>query len=132
MHIIFTDKLSKMVAHYENLRHMMFELNTSLDISTIWGSREESIQYNGQDLLAEKTLDICVGRSRNLTCQERHAKDMLILTCWRAKYGKTVQRIFTSRFATYCIYIYVFLCDAGTKKLFVSFNYHVLIGKYCK
>ena len=25
-----------------------------------------------------------------------------------------------------------FLCDAGTKKLFVSFNYHVLIGKYCK
>ena len=25
-----------------------------------------------------------------------------------------------------------FLCDAGTKKLTVSFNYHVLIGKYCK
>ena len=27
MRIIFTDKLSKMVAHYENLRDMIFELN---------------------------------------------------------------------------------------------------------
>ena len=32
MRIIFTEKLSKMVAHYENLRDMMFELNTSFDI----------------------------------------------------------------------------------------------------
>ena len=32
MRIIFTEKLSKMVAHYENLRDVMFELNTSFDI----------------------------------------------------------------------------------------------------
>ena len=25
-----------------------------------------------------------------------------------------------------------FVFDEGTKKLFVSFNYHVLLGKYCK
>ena len=49
MHIIFTDKLSKMVAHYEHLRDMTFELTTWRDPG------EESIQYNGQDLLAEKT-----------------------------------------------------------------------------
>ena len=30
------------------------------------------------------------------------------------------------------VFIYVFLFDAGTKKLFVNFNYHVLLGKYCK
>ena len=52
MRIIFTDKLSKMVAHYENLRDMIFELTT-------WrGLGEESIQYHGQDLLAEKTLSV--------------------------------------------------------------------------
>ena len=34
MRIIFTDKLSKMVVHYENLRDMIFELNTSFDINT--------------------------------------------------------------------------------------------------
>ena len=49
MHIIFTDKLSKMVAHYEHLRDMTFELTTWRDPG------EESIQYHGQDLLAEKT-----------------------------------------------------------------------------
>ena len=32
MLIIFTEKLSKMVAHDENLRDMIFELNTSFDI----------------------------------------------------------------------------------------------------
>ena len=50
MHIIFTDKLSKMVAQYENLRDMIFDLNTSLDIS--WDPGGESIQYHGhgQDL----------------------------------------------------------------------------------
>ena len=32
MRIIFTDKLSKMVAHYENLCDMIFELNISFDI----------------------------------------------------------------------------------------------------
>ena len=57
-------------------------------------------------------MDICEGRSRSCTCQERHAKDMLPSTCWRAKYGETFQRIFTSRFATYCIYMF-FSCDAG-------------------
>ena len=45
MGIIFTNKLSKMVAQYQNLRDMIFDLNTSLDIS--W---EKSIQYHVQDL----------------------------------------------------------------------------------
>ena len=61
MRIIFTDKLSKMVAHYENLRDMIFELTT-------WrGLGEESIQYHGQDLLAEKTLSVTLNdiSSRN-------------------------------------------------------------------
>ena len=58
MRIIFTDKLGKMVAHYENLCDMIFELNTSFDINTSWDSGEESIQYHGQDLLAEKTLSV--------------------------------------------------------------------------
>ena len=44
MRIIFTNKLSKMVAHYENLRDMIFELATWRDPG------EESIQYHGQDL----------------------------------------------------------------------------------
>ena len=48
MRIIFTDKLSKVVAQYENLRDMIFDLNISLDIS--WDPGEESIQYHGQDL----------------------------------------------------------------------------------
>ena len=47
MRIIFTDKLSKMVAQYENLRDI-FDLNTSLDIS--WDPGEKSVQYHGQDL----------------------------------------------------------------------------------
>ena len=37
-----------MVEQYENLRNMIFGLNTSLDISGDPG--EESIQYYGQDL----------------------------------------------------------------------------------
>ena len=60
MRIIFTDKLSKMVAHYENLRDMIFELNVEglfLHKSS-WHSGEESIQYHGQDLLAEKNLSV--------------------------------------------------------------------------
>ena len=48
MPIIFTDKLSKIVAQYENLRDMIFDLNTSFAIS--WDPGEESIQYHGQDL----------------------------------------------------------------------------------
>ena len=32
MRIIFTEKLSKMVAQYENLRDMIFDLNTLFDI----------------------------------------------------------------------------------------------------
>ena len=47
MCIIFTNKLSKMVAQYENLRDI-FDLNTSLDIS--WDPGEKSVQYHGQDL----------------------------------------------------------------------------------
>ena len=43
MRIIFTDKLSKTVAHYENLRDLIFEMNTSFDINTSWDSGEESI-----------------------------------------------------------------------------------------
>ena len=34
MRITFTDKLSKMVVQYENLRDMIFDLNTSFDINT--------------------------------------------------------------------------------------------------
>ena len=62
MRIIFTDKLSKMVAQYENLRDI-FDLNTSF--LTVWYNQlrsgdpgEESIQYHGQDLLAGKTLSV--------------------------------------------------------------------------
>ena len=35
MRIIFTEKLSKMVAQYENLRDRIFDLNTSFDINTV-------------------------------------------------------------------------------------------------
>ena len=67
MRIIFTDKLNKMVAHYKNLLGMIFELNTSFDINTSWDSGEESIQYHGQDLLAENTLSVTLNdiSSRN-------------------------------------------------------------------
>ena len=67
MRIVFTDKLSKMVAHYKNLRDIIFELNTSFDINTSWDSGEESIQYHGQDLLAEKTPSVTLNdiSSRN-------------------------------------------------------------------
>ena len=34
MRIIFTNKLSKMVAQYENLRDTIFDLNTLFDINT--------------------------------------------------------------------------------------------------
>ena len=71
-------------------------------------------------------MDICVKELRSCTCQERYAKDMLTLTCWRAKYDETVQRIFTSWFSIHCIYICFFLFDASTKKLFESFHFHVL------
>ena len=37
---------------------MIFELKTSFDINTSWDSEEESTQYHGQDLLAEKTLSV--------------------------------------------------------------------------
>ena len=46
------DKLSKMVAHCENLRNMIFELATWRDPG------KESIQYHGQDLLTQKTLSV--------------------------------------------------------------------------
>ena len=73
-------------------------------------------------------MDIWVGRSRSCTCQEIHAKDMLTLTCWGAKYGETVQRISTSWFATYCIYMFFYVMQVPRSS--VKFNYHVLIGKY--
>ena len=46
---------------------MIFELNTSFDINTSWDSEEESVQYHGQDLLAEKTLSVTLNdiSSRN-------------------------------------------------------------------
>ena len=68
MRIMFTDKLSKMVAHYANLREMIFELDTSFDINTSWDSGwEESNQSDGQDLLAEKILSVTLNdiSSRN-------------------------------------------------------------------
>ena len=58
MRIFFTDKLSKMVAHYENLRDTyiwiehLFWHKYQLRLRQ---SEDESIQYHGQDLLAEKT-----------------------------------------------------------------------------
>ena len=84
--------------------------------------------------------------SRSCTCQDIHGEGILALTCWRAIYGETVRIIFTSWFGTYCIYVCCFFrFDASTKKLLVSFHYHVLFfclsflsgccvssGKYCK
>ena len=58
MRINFTNKLSKMIAHYEHLRDMIFGLNTSFGINTSRDSGEESIQYHEQDLLAGKTLSV--------------------------------------------------------------------------
>ena len=64
--------------------------------------------------------------SCSCTCQDRHAEGMLALTCWRAKYGKTVRIIFTSWFGTQCIYACCFFrFDTSTKKLFISCHYHV-------
>ena len=89
-------------------------------------------------------LDICVGGSRSCTCQERHAEDILTLTCCRAKFRETAWRIFTSWFGTYCIYICFFFkiwCksqEALCKFSLPCFHYHVLSGccgisgKYCK
>ena len=49
------------------------------------------------------------------------------LTCWRAKYGKTVQRIFTSWFGTYFIYICFFFiwckCQEALCKLLPCFAF---------
>ena len=56
-----------MITHYENLSDIIFELNISFDINTIWDSGEKSIQYHGQDLLAENTLSVTINdiSSRN-------------------------------------------------------------------
>ena len=42
-------------------------MNISFDINTIWDSGEKSIQYHGQDLLAENTLSVTINdiSSRN-------------------------------------------------------------------
>ena len=57
MHVIFTDKLRKMVAHYKNFTWYDISIE-HLFLNTSWQSGEESIQYQGQDLLAEKTLSV--------------------------------------------------------------------------
>ena len=73
MRIIFTNKLSKMVAHYENLQDI-FDLNTSFDINTSWDPGEESIQYYGQELLAGKILSVTLNdiSSQNEVRASRH------------------------------------------------------------
>ena len=43
MRIVFTDKLSKMAAQYENLRDMIFDLNTSFDINTAVEALERKV-----------------------------------------------------------------------------------------
>ena len=73
-----------------------------------------------------------MGRSRSCTCQERHAK--------RHAEGPNMAKQFRESLQADLLHtVFIcFLCDAGTKKLprsryqEVSFNYHVLIGKYCK
>ena len=62
MRIIFTDKLSKMVAHYfkfvvDMISDMIFEIEHLFWLNTSWSSGEESNHYHGQDLLAEKNPD---------------------------------------------------------------------------
>ena len=60
-----------MVAYYENLRDMydiwIQHIFWHKQINTIWDSEKESIQYHGQDLLAEKTLSVTLNdiSSRN-------------------------------------------------------------------
>ena len=56
MRIIFTDRLSKMAAHYENLRDMIFESFDIIPVETL--ERKISIKYDGPDLLAEKTMGV--------------------------------------------------------------------------
>ena len=63
MRIIFTDKLSKMVAHYfkfvvDMISDMIFEIEHLFWLNTSWSSGEESNHYHGQDILAEKTLSV--------------------------------------------------------------------------
>ena len=43
MRIIFTDKLSKMVAQYEILRDVIFDLNTSFNINTAVETLERKV-----------------------------------------------------------------------------------------
>ena len=83
-----------MVAHYENLRDMIFELNTSFDINTCWGSEEESIQYQRQDLLAEKTLSVTLNdiNSRNQVRASRYPtlkNSKMTVEEWRTTRHKT-------------------------------------------
>ena len=47
-----------MVAHYENLRDMIVELNSSFDIVQVEALGKVPIQYHEQDLLAAKTLSV--------------------------------------------------------------------------
>ena len=60
MRITYTNKLSNMVAHYENLltwhMHMIWYLK--LNPNTRWSSGEECNQYHGQYLLAETLLSV--------------------------------------------------------------------------
>ena len=59
MRIIFTDKLSKMVAQYENLRDMIFDLNTSFDINTAVETLERKVFS-----IMDKTYCLCQNEVR--------------------------------------------------------------------
>ena len=81
MHIIFTDKLSKIVAHYENLR--VWYLNKVFNIMD-----------NGQDLLAEKTLSVTLNdiSSRNEVPASRYLtlkNNKITVEEWRTTRHKT-------------------------------------------
>ena len=100
---MFTDKLSKMVAHYANLREMIFELDTSFDINTSWDSGwEESNQSDGQDLLAEKILSVTLNdiSSRNEVRASRYLtlkKYKITVEEWRTTRHKTNLKSFVLR-----------------------------------
>ena len=72
---------------------IIFELNTSFDINTSRDSEEESIQYHGQDLLAEKTLSVTLNdiSSRNEVRASRYLtlKNKITVEEWRTTRNKT-------------------------------------------
>ena len=62
-------------------------------INTIWDSEKESIQYHGQDLLAEKTLSVTLNdiSSRNEVRASRYLtlKNKITVEEWRTTRNKT-------------------------------------------